>query len=448
MMKRDSKIMKSSNFEASPALENRQDINRNQCKICYRKFVNKVGLDTHTRQVHHVENNKKFLEKIEENQIVISKDPRNGEKKRVDQNGKPYTCEKCFADFRFKKELYKHAKSAHGVNLQNNWKCQRCDHVTKSPKLLKLHIAKVHEGKNPNICEKCDKAFSTKFKLKAHVQSVHEGQKHVCDTCGKGYIHKDGLRSHINVIHNKLKRKKQKKKEELDAHMRHVDDEDKKWKIQIGHFKVDLKDFQVVQDEKTFIKCFKINCEALLKTSNKIKEHIKTDHNGKPYTCEKCLADFRLKDNLYKHTKSAHGVNLEKNQKCFICDHITTGPKLLELHIAKVHEGKNPFSCEKCDKAFSTNNILKAHIQSVHEGEKHLCETCGKGYTHKDGLRNHIDHIHNKLKRKTQQHLCSICGKDYTQKWALEQHMASIHNEGILDKKYKCNHCDYASVMR
>ena len=51
-------------------------------------------------------------------------------------------------------------------------------------------------------------------------------------------------------------------------------------------------------------------------------------------------------------------------------------------------------------------------------------------------------------KQKTEQYLCNICGKDYTKKWVLEQHMASIHNEGILDKKYKCDHCVYASVMR
>ena len=236
------------NFEGPPALQKGQDINRNQCKICNRKFVNKVGLDTHTRQVHHVENNK-----IEERQIVISKDPRNGEKKRVDQN-------------------------------------------------------------------------------------------------------------------------------------------------------------------------------------------------GKPYTCEKCLADFRLKDDLYKHVKTAHGVILEKNQKCFICDHVTTGPKLLELHIAKVHEGKTLFSCDKCDKGYSTASKLKEHVQCIHEGRKHLCDTCGKGYIHKKALTDHINVIHNKFKRKT--HLCSICGKDYNIKWALEQHMASIHNEGILDKKYKCDICDYASVMR
>ena len=192
--------------------------------------------------------------------------------------------------------------------------------------------------------------------------------------------------------------------------------------------------------------CFKINREALLKTSKKIKEHIKTDHNGKPYTCEKCLADFRLKEDLYKHVKTAHGVILEKNQKCFICDHVTTGPKLLELHIAKVHEGKTLFSCDKCDKGYSTASKLKEHVQCIHEGRKHLCDTCGKGYIHKKALTDHINVIHNKFKRKT--HLCSICGKDYNIKWALEQHMASIHNEGILDKKYKCDLCDYASVMR
>ena len=242
--------MKMLNFEEPPALERRQDINSNQCKICNRKFVNKVGLDTHTRHVHHVENNK-----IEERQIVILKDPRNGAKKRVDQNGKPYTCEKCFANFRFKKELYKHAKSAHGVNL-------------------------------------------------------------------------------------------------------------------------------------------------------------------------------------------------EKNQKCFICDHVTTGPKLLELHIAKAREGKKPFSCDKCDKGFSRAFRLKEHVQSVHEGEKHLCDTCGNGYLHKNALKEHINVIHNNFKQKTEQYLCNICGKDYTKKWVLEQHMASIHNEGILDKKYKCDHCVYASVMR
>ena len=41
----------------------------------------------------------------------------------------------------------------------------------------------------------------------------------------------------------------------------------------------------------------------------------------------------------------------------------------LNLHIASVHEGKKPFKCEICDDQFKLKHELNEHIASVHEEE-------------------------------------------------------------------------------
>ena len=58
----------------------------------------------------------------------------------------------------------------------------------------------------------------------------------------------------------------------------------------------DLKEFWFERDGKKLIKCIKLNCDAVLKSKKILLDHIKKDHEGKPYSCETCFnTSFRLK---------------------------------------------------------------------------------------------------------------------------------------------------------
>ena len=125
---------------------------------------------------------------------------------------------------------------------------------------------------------------------------------------------------------------------------------------------------------------------------------------------------------------------------------MTDSKRYLDLHIATVHEGQRPYSCEHCDKSFASKKSLKAHIESFHEKRRHICEVCGASFSHKGTLKYHIEKNHDKKSKPKQSHLCNICGKDYPLKLSLAMHIRRFH-EGIYDKNYQCDKCDYACTF-
>ena len=149
-----------------------------------------------------------------------------------------------------------------------------------------------------------------------------------------------------------------------------------------------------------------------------------------------------MKGELYQHSKSAHGLNLHKNLKCHLCDHVTASNWDFKLHIATVHEGQRPYSCKHCDKSFTRTAHLKNHIECIHEKKKHICEICGASFNQNDTLKNHIKKIHEKS-IPIEIHVCNICGREYPLRLSLDMHIRRFH-EGKYDKNYQCDKCDYA----
>ena len=53
----------------------------------------------------------------------------------------------------------------------------------------------------------------------------------------------------------------------------------------------------------------------------------------------------------------------------------------VSAHIAKIHEGKRSFKCEKCEVTFKNSSHLTRHVNSVHEGKKLFnCSDCEKKF--------------------------------------------------------------------
>ena len=70
---------------------------------------------------------------------------------------------------------------------------------------MKIHIAAVHEGKNPHKCSKFEYMTSYKSNLKQHIGAVHEGKKPFkCDLYDSCYKTRLGQNLHISSIHERF----------------------------------------------------------------------------------------------------------------------------------------------------------------------------------------------------------------------------------------------------
>lgn len=104
-----------------------------------------------------------------------------------------------------------------------------------------------------------------------------------------------------------------------------------------------------------------------------------------PVKCSKILSS---RAHLKKHLNTTHRV------KDFICDydgkHFNTKDKL-RLHIFQ-HRIYFRVNCEVCNKEYKTNQSMRKHLRA--HFEQHQCDLCGQIFNYKKLLQNHVASIH------------------------------------------------------
>ena len=90
------------------------------------------------------------------------------------------------------------------VYRNKKFTCETCGATKKSNHTLKMHIAKVHEGKvfeKKFACDKCEKRFEQMSNLTYHIKFAHEGwkpeKKFSCPHCDYKAAHKQYIKTHI-----------------------------------------------------------------------------------------------------------------------------------------------------------------------------------------------------------------------------------------------------------
>merc|ERR1712083_475048 len=78
--------------------------------------------------------------------------------------------------------------------------------------------------------------------------------------------------------------------------------------------------------------------------------------------------------------------------KCRSCGCSYTTSNYLKQHIATIHEGKREFSCGVCNSNFTNKTNLRNHVAVVHKGKKPFkCKNCQATFGYKHVLRKHMD---------------------------------------------------------
>ena len=78
-------------------------------------------------------------------------------------------------------------------------KCDKCNHISATPKTLKIHMTNKHEGQRFK-CSQCDYKATQKGNLAIHRESVHDGVVNQCDLCD----YKSSTKRSI-MLHKKLR---------------------------------------------------------------------------------------------------------------------------------------------------------------------------------------------------------------------------------------------------
>ena len=147
------------------------------------------------------------------------------------------------------------------------------------------------------------------------------------------------------------------------------------------------------------------------------------------YPCTECEWEGATSDGLKKHTESKHeGIVYP----CDECSFSSIRAFHLKHHKEAKHDGIR-YPCDQCNASFVERNSLELHVESKHEGIKYLCDQCEY-----KGSKNAL-WKHKKFKHSGIIYQCEECEYDTTNKAALKRHFASKHEK----LKYSCAHCEY-----
>ncbi|XP_059098526.1 zinc finger protein 98-like [Tigriopus californicus] len=311
-----------------------------------------------------------------------------------------FKCKVCSKDYVNELSFLKHLKSHNkGLVADQVISDQRPHRTAKRPARLGSDFEEEFEDldhtrskkSGRHLCSICSKVFSSSGSLRHHML-LHEGKRDFsCDKCDKKFASSLTLRAH------------QKLHEEHGS--------------------------QYVCE----------HCERSFKSYNNMTRHIRSAHfewsDGKLFSCNVCLKDFKDPSALAAHKKIHDGV---RNFKCETCSKAFLTGAQLRVHW-RIHTGERPFECQECHQRFITNGNLKSHIKFRHQGLKlkkeQLCVTCGSVFVNKHDLEVHIRKHTGELPFN-----CDHCGKGFRSARHCEEHNRTHTSE----RPYKCDTCQEA----
>ncbi len=399
------------------------------CHICDKRFAKRDDLKEHSM----VEHRDVVLAKCEdcdeefETQTLLRKHRIKVHKDR------PFTCEHCDQTFTTNDHLTRHIQKIHcGVNLPvekssvPSFPCHICGKDFTSNWHLKRHVVGIHSESNARICRMCYKTFTTDEELKVHLNTEHSDKRYECEPCKKTFSSRWHLKRHTDIHHSDglnyscdLCLLSFKTSDQLKSHIRsehegirNICQFCEKEFSSSWHLK---RHNEVHHSDVSKYQCEM--CDNSFKTSNHLKNHVRIEHEGKVSKCEQCEKVFSTGWHLKRHIETAHtlpGSESEISQ--------TVGGHTENNSIIK-QEGRHSM-CDQCEKVFSSSWHLKRHIQTAHSGNYFACEMCTKSFKSTVHLVNHVRKIHVRLKIS-----CDHCSQEFDKRMQLRKHLQENHSD-------------------
>ena len=233
----------------------------------------------------------------------------------------------------------------HKDNEDEPWKCNVCDKMLSSKKILRNHMDAFHAKKGKTVtCTKCEMMFATTENMYKHIRYIHmntEAGKWVCKLCDKEfstqgslYIHNkvhEGIRYHCPICENSYTAKAN-----LQKHL------------------------QKHNNTQKFAQCTICGNKVLDYT---LKSRVKMCSSEKQYKFYYCDFKSKILSNLSKHENTHKEFSMPScdiSNKQFVRD-------VLKYHRLTHYENNFEVSCSMCSYKAKHAVNLKKHMAKVHK---------------------------------------------------------------------------------
>lgn len=340
-----------------------------QCTKCPKKFAFKQKLTFHMKSVHTT-----LRAWLCEDCGADFKNPASLRHHRIRKHhptGNKRECQVCHKLVPFY-SLSKHMYTHKAYTIQ----CPHCDKMFKNSSTLKQHV-RIHEDQRQYRCDTCGVGFNRRDGLRLHMR-VHQKsdsrslKECSCQICSEKFpnhsmlvihrnrVHKDGRQYTCHICNRSMLSTRS-----LEWHMSHIHNE-----TMPGSMKQEAE----TQPEKKRVSCG--HCDKTFKTEMILRTHIKNTHIEKnPTKCLDCDEMFTSDVRLRHHMMIVHN-RLEGTLTCPHCPKRFVNQLRLKTHMIS-HSEDRPYTCEICGFNLKTKIQLIKHHQNRHSDERPLqCRYC------------------------------------------------------------------------
>ncbi|KAJ8945350.1 hypothetical protein NQ314_009251 [Rhamnusium bicolor] len=310
---------------------------------------------------------------------------------------RPFSCDLCDKKFKRKHEVSAHMRVHDG---SMSFECDFCSKKLRSKGSWMIHRRR-HLKDYVAKCEICSQGFVTNQEYNNHMGSKHSTSNHICNICGRGCYDKAALQGHM---------------------ARHAEDYENNQSIRCELCKkkktYSLKSRQIERKvefsdgkRNTKLKCCH-QCGKLFKDTRRLKRHLTSHNEARPYSCELCNKKFKMKQTVLAHLRihDAGGMSFE----CDFCTKKLRSKGSWMIH-RKRHLKDYVAKCEICCQGFVTKQEYDNHIGSKHGKSNYICNVCNKSYCDKASLQGHMV-LHTENYGNNQNIVCELSKKQRTKR--------------------------------